>query len=202
MVPFHKVQLQDFDFSNPCCGKIQNQNSDSFQNNLTLLQICNLVKFWKNQEFCKIKLVSFLRSNFFRKKKQNYRGYARLQARDWKFSIKISQLSTLKSSLCNAGNSKWGADLFSFPKASMCSILISLKKKTKNHTNIIQTISNFYLNVGIFVSKASQTVTSPLMGSEWFRSSSSLNALTTAWLSLLISPTPFKPGRSKNKKKT
>ena len=112
-------------------------------------------------------------------------------------SAEVSQLSTLNNSLCSAGNSRCGADLLSFPNASICSILISLKQKPLPRTPFHTTT---HLNEFIFVSKASQTVTSPFMGKLWFLSSSSLKALTTAWLSRLISPIPFRPGRSRKGK--
>lgn len=89
----------------------------------------------------------------------------------------LVQLSTLKSSLWRAGNSRCGCDRLNFASASMCSSEISR-------------------SCGIFARIASHTVTSPLIGVTWFRSSSDLNALITACDSLLMSPRHFSPGRS------
>jgi len=89
----------------------------------------------------------------------------------------LIQLSTLKSSLWRAGNSRCGCDRLNFASASMCSSEISR-------------------SCGIFARIASHTVTSPLIGVTWFRSNSDLNALITACDSLLMSPRHFSPGRS------
>jgi len=92
-------------------------------------------------------------------------------------AVSLVQLSTLKSSLWRAGNSRCGCDRLNFASASMCSSEISR-------------------SCGIFARIASHTVTSPLIGVTWFRSSSDLNALITACDSLLMSPRHFSPGRS------
>lgn len=89
----------------------------------------------------------------------------------------IVQLSTLKSSLWRAGNSRCGCDRLNLARASMCNREISR-------------------SCGIFARIASHTVTSPFMGDTWLRSSSDLSALITACDSLVISASPFSPGRS------
>lgn len=53
-----------------------------------------------------------------------------------------------------------------------------------------------YLSVGILFIRASQTVTSPLIGMVWFLSSSIRRARKHAWPSRAISAKPFNPGRS------
>lgn len=87
------------------------------------------------------------------------------------------QLSTLNSSLWSAGNSRCGCERLNFANASICNSEISR-------------------SCGIFARIASHTVTSPLIGVRWFRSSSDLSALITACESLVISARPFSPGRS------
>lgn len=77
----------------------------------------------------------------------------------------------------------------------------NIQNNNRKHRNKIKSLlcynnSRTHLSVGTLASKASYTVTSPFMGTEWFLSSSNRSALNTAWLSRPISASPLKPGRS------
>lgn len=61
---------------------------------------------------------------------------------------------------------------------------------------IVRRLVKTYLSVGILFIRASQTVTSPLIGMVWFLSSSIRRARKHAWPSRAISAKPFNPGRS------
>lgn len=77
----------------------------------------------------------------------------------------------------------------------------NIQNSNRKHSDKIKSLlcyknSTTHLSVGTLASKASYTVTSPFIGTEWFLSSSNRSALNTAWLSRPISASPLKPGRS------
>lgn len=109
-----------------------------------------------------------------------------------------AQLSTEKSSLCRAGNSRCGVERLNFASASMCSMFSSLQIANTLVRIHAKNQNLSYLRSGIFASSVSPTKTSPLSGNRWLRSSSIRRALRTAWLNRLISATPLRPGRSED----
>lgn len=71
-----------------------------------------------------------------------------------------------------------------------------LSEMSINESIVRKYIVKTYLSVGILFIRASQTVTSPLIGMVWFLSSSIRRARKHAWPSRAISANPFNPGRS------